>query len=220
MTFSPRAHARAAVIAVALVAHGVYALPLPEAISSKEIRRPGAQADLAFWQGALGRVGVEVTTQQLGSYAIDASRRLAALHHALKAPFAPVFDLVGANQSWALFASATTRPERLVVEIQPAGSTEWTPLLRRLDPCCTWREAQLEYRRIRGVWDGQDPDADRPGYKGLAKWIARQAFAEHPEAERVRVSLEQAVSRYPWQDPDPTLKRIHERVVARSEVGP
>ena len=41
----------------------------------------------------------------------------------------------------------------------------------------------------------------RPGYKGLTKWIARQAFLEHPDALRTRIRLEQSVSHYPWGDP-------------------
>lgn len=212
------AHLRAALIGLALLGHGVYALPLPDRITADQIARPQAQRDLATWRDLLGSVGIHVDSEELGRFAMDTSSALASVHDALKAPFKPMFRLVGANQSWALFAAATTEPERLVVEIRRAGSPEWVPVLRRLDPCCTWREEQLEYRRVRGVWDGQEGGGNRPGYKGLTKWIAARAFADFPDAERVRVRMEVGRSVYPWEEPDPTVTSAHVRVHRRGEV--
>jgi hypothetical protein len=220
MTPTAWAQVRAVVIAIVLVGHGIYALPLPAPVTSKQLATTDAERDLAVWRHGLAVVGIEVEDDQLRRFAIQGSAGLSRLHKVLKAPFKPAFDLVGANQAWALFASATTRPERLVVEIQRGSSTTWEPILRRLDPCCTWRESALEYRRIRGVWDGQDDDEQRPGYKGLTRWIARRAFEDYPDAQRVRVRLEQAISRYPWEEPDPTLKSLHERVHRRDFADP
>ena len=79
-----------------------------------------------------------------------------------------------------------------------------------MDPCCTWHESQLEYRRIRGVWDGQGK-RPRPAYKGLTKWIAEQVFSEMPDAEQVRVRLIRQRSTYPWEEADPKREPILER---------
>jgi hypothetical protein len=207
-------HLRAALIGLALLGHGVYALPLPRKITAEELAKPDHQRDLDLWTGWVTALGLPLERADLARITIEGSTALGTLHDTLKKPWAPLFGLVGVNQAWALFASATTHPDRLVVAIQADGSTEWTPILRRLDPCCGWHEAELEYRRIRGVWDGQN-DKMRPGYKGLTKWIARRAFDEHPEAARVRVYLERGESVYPWEPPvDATtveLERVHRR---------
>ncbi|MEQ1507339.1 MAG: hypothetical protein ABMB14_34240 [Myxococcota bacterium] len=215
MTRPPWADLRAAALLVALIGHGIYALPIPNAVKAEDLEKDWRQRELGVWRDGLARVGVELTDDELGAWLVSTTTGLHDLHRWLKTPFAPLFDLVGANQAWALFASATTAPDRLVVEIErpdpTTGEPGWVPILRRLDPCCTWREDELEYRRIRGVWDGQQ-DEMRAGYKGLTKWIARQAFADYPDASRVRVQLERGRSTYPWEPPDPTTTIEHQRV--------
>lgn len=209
-----RDHARAVAITLALVANAVYALPIPPAVTATKMEEEGRQRDLQAWEETLHAVGVPVDHDQLERLVVSTTTAFDDAHRTMKAPFKPLFDLLGADQSWALFASATTRPDRLEVSVQRKGSDEWETLLRRLDPCCTWHESQLEYRRIRGVWDGQGKKA-RPAYKGLTKWIASQVFAEMPDAAKVRVRLVRGHSTYPWEEDDPatepTLERIHLR---------
>ena len=212
-------HVRAALIGLALLGHGIYALPLPRKITDEDMKKPDHQRDLDLWTGWMEQLRVPLDREDLARITVEGSTALAKLHDTLKKPWAPLFGLVGVNQAWALFASATTHPDRLVVSIQEEGSTEWRPILRRLDPCCTWHEGQLEYRRIRGVWDGQN-DKMRPGYKGLTKWIARRAFDQYPEAKRVRVHLERGVSVYPWEELDPSTTVELERVHRRDQIEP
>lgn len=208
-------HVRGALIAVVLVANGIYALPLPPALSAKEIEEHAE--DLDTWVGILGAVGVEISRDELGQHVRAATAQIAKGHKLLKTPFKPLFDLVGANQAWALFSSASTRPDRLEVQVKREGSEEWQTLLRRLDPCCTWHEGQLEYRRIRGVWDGQG-DKMRPGYKGLSKWIAGRVFDELPDARSVRVRMLRGRATYPWEEPNPEVKPALERIHHRAEI--
>lgn len=215
-----RDHLRAVAITVALVANAVYALPIPPAITATKIEEEGRQRDLLMWEELLARVGLTIEHDRLEELVVTTTTALADGHRLLKTPFRPVFDLLGADQSWALFASATTRPERLEVAVLRKGSEDWEILLRRLDPCCTWHEGQLEYRRIRGVWDGQNK-RPRPAYKGLTKWIADRVFEEMPDAAQVRVRLIRYRSTYPWEEDDPSsepvLQRVHVR--GRSEGG-
>jgi hypothetical protein len=210
------AQIRAVLIAVALLAHGIYALPIPEPVSNTDVKNEVRQRDIAVWREWMASVGLEVSLEQFERTLIDTTQALSKLHRTLKKPFKPAFDLVGANQAWALFASASTSPDRLVIEIDRGEG--WEPILRRLDPCCPWREPQLQYRRLRGVWDGQTKSM-RAGYKGLTKWLAHKVFEEYPDAQRMRVYLERGVSVYPWQEPDPTLKIMHERVHRRGHLG-
>lgn len=212
----PWAHLRAAAIGLVLLGNAIYALPLPVALSKAQMREEGRQQDVTTWKTVLGAVGVQVERETIEEWILWYARSGNDLHNTLKAPFKPLFGLLGANQAWALFASATTRPERLVVEIQTEPGGPWVPVLRRLDPCCTWRDDQVRYRRIRGVWDGQK-DRPRTPYKNLQRWLADRALEDFPEARRVKVGLERTWSVYPWEDPDPRVERRHERIVERGE---
>lgn len=209
------AEIRAALLAVVLFAHGIYALPIPPAVSEKDVKNELRQRDIEVWRSWMAAVGLHVSLERFERALIGSTQGLAKAHRTLKSPFKPAFELVGANQSWALFASASTAPDRLVIEIDRGEG--WEPILRRLDPCCSWREPQLEYRRLRGVWDGQKGGM-RAGYKGLTKWIAREVFEEFPDAQRMRVYMERGVSVYPWEEPDPTREVKFERVHRRETI--
>ena len=201
-------HLRGALIAIALVAHGIYALPLPKAVPRAEMTKDWRQRQLGRWQQQLRSLGIEAEPAELEDVVVTGSARLAWVHRTLKTPFKPVFQLTNTNQSWALFAGATTRPERLVVEIMREGEARWEPVERRLDPCCNWREDQLRYRRVRGVWDSLQK-APRPAYRGLVRWIGRRAFEDFPDAVSVRIYLEQSISTYPWRPHDPKRDTRH-----------
>lgn len=209
-----RDHLRGAAIAVALVAHGIYALPLPQAINEKEVKEAWRQRDLELWRDALQSVGIEVEKRTLEQWLIDSTGLAHDLHQALKRPFRPVFRITGTNQAWALFASATTRPERLVIEIRRGGSTTWEPIHRRLDPCCSWRNELIRYRRIRGIYDGQSGRL-RPAYRNLTPWLSGLALADFPDADAVQIYVEQTRSTYPWQEDDPTMEIRNRRVHLR-----
>jgi hypothetical protein len=215
---SVREHLRAAVIGIVLLGHAIYALPLPEKVTPGELRRI-AGGDLAQWRTVLAALGVQWTQQELVEKVVSLTQVTGQVHRTLKTPFRPLFRLVGANQAWALFAGATTEPERLVVDVQHRGEREWTTLLRRMDPCCTWMEDQIRYRRLRGVWDSQNSGM-RPAYLGLTEWLATQAFTQFPRVERVRVRIERGRSTYPWEPVDHEIRYVHERVHSRQELRP
>ncbi|MBX2797728.1 MAG: hypothetical protein KTR31_08675 [Myxococcales bacterium] len=209
-----RDHVRAGLIALALVAHGIYALPIPSAVSEEQVAEPWRQRDIVLWQDVLGSVGIDVEKATLEQGLIDVTGAAHRFHQLLKTPFKPVFRFTGSNQAWGLFASATTRPDRLVIEVRREGQPDWHMIARRLDPCCTWYADHIRYRRIRGIWDGQK-DKARPAYRNLTKWLARRAFAEFEDVDQVRFRLERGRSTYPWKPPDDEreyrLVRVHYR---------
>ncbi|HHO52668.1 MAG TPA: hypothetical protein ENK18_17800 [Deltaproteobacteria bacterium] len=207
---------RGAAIAVALVAHGIYALPLPTAINEKAVKEPWRQRDLELWQEALQSVGIEIEKRTLERWLIESTGSAHDLHQRLKKPFRPVFRLTATNQAWALFASATTRPERFVIEIRPRGQITWEPIHRRLDPCCRWREDLIRYRRIRGIYDGQ-ADRLRPAYRNLTPWLAGLALRDHPDADAVQIYVEQSRSTYPWEPDDPAVEIRNRRIHLREQ---
>ncbi len=205
-------HLRAALIGIALLGSVIHALPLPPALSKADVQEAWRQADIAMWQRWLGSMGIETTKEQLEDWLLRSTQWSDKVDEKLEAPFAPVFDFLAIDQAWALFASATTRPDRLVVEVQ--RGEQWEVLFRRLDPCCTWRDPVLRYRRIRGIWDGQK-QKPRPAYRRLTEWIARETFVEFPDATAARIGLERTHTVFPWEEPDPDVEvrllRTHRR---------
>ncbi|MEN0066549.1 MAG: hypothetical protein AAGA48_30715 [Myxococcota bacterium] len=208
MTFKD--HLRGALIALALIAHGIYALPLPYKVTEVSLKEDWRQRDIRLWRGWLKNAGIDVTHEQIEANLMWATNLTGSLHKTLKAPFAPLFRITQSNQAWALFAAASTKPERLVIEVREHGQREWRPILRRLDPCCTWKEPIIRYRRIRGIWDGQKRRARRP-YLNLTQWLADQVLVEMPEVDEVRIYLEQGRTVYPWEPPDETRIERHVR---------
>jgi hypothetical protein len=206
------AHVRAGLIAIVLLANVVRAIPFPVAMTEAELHEEWRQDDIEMWRGWLGKAGIDVTHETIEQGLMSWTALSGKVRKTLRAPFDPLFDTLALDQAWALFASATTKPDRLVVEARRDG--QWTVLFRRLDPCCTWRDDQLRYRRIRGIWDGQK-DHTRPAYRFFSEWVADEVFREYPDADAVRVELERTHSVYPWIEPDPSvevrLQRIHRR---------
>ncbi len=213
-----RDHVRGVLIAIALLAHGIYALPFPGAVSEEEVRKDWRQRGLRQWRKRLSMVGVEVEHEALEDGFVKTTTTLHEIQDTLKTPFKPFFQLTNTNQAWALFAAATTRPERLVVEMRRRGEQAWIPLERKLDPCCSWREDQFRFRRLRGVWDGQK-DHIRPGYRNLSKWAARQVFDEFEDAVEMRIYIERGYTRYPWGTPKDDVVIRHELRFRRNQPG-
>jgi len=203
-------HARAAIILLALVAHGAHALPLPPRVTEHTLKEDWRQRDIRLWRGWLADAGIEVRHEAIEEQLLFWTNLTGTLHQTLKAPFRPLFRVTASDQSWALFAAASRRPERLVVEIREDDDSAWRVISRRLDPCCNWMDEVIRYRRVRGVWDGQKKHSRRT-YRNLSQWLADRAFEDFPEAQQVRVKLEQRYSPYPWEDPDDEVKIRHAR---------
>lgn len=208
-------HARGAALAVALLGHAIYAVPFTERITSADLENPGRQRSLQAWADTINGLGIAISDEELEQHVVDVTRFVNETHQTLKTPYKPVFQLTNTNQQWGLFASATTRPETIVVDVKRAGSDEWETLLRRLDPCCTWREDQFRYRRIRGLWDGLKK-SPRPGFRYLVRWIGRRAFEDFDDVEHVRVYMDRGRSTYPWRPPKPERETRHMWQVSRT----
>lgn len=201
-------HFRGALIAIALVAHSIYAVPFTGQLTRTDLREPARKRAVESWTEALNAVGVSTTVDDLTNQVADTTKFVHETHQTLKGPFKPIFQLTNIHQSWALFASATTRPETIVVDIRRAGSDQWETVARRLDDAHPWRAPQLRYRRIRGIWDGLKKNP-RPGYRNLVRWLGRRAFEDFEDAEFVRVYMNRGYSTYPWRPEKPQRETRH-----------
>ncbi|MCA9492261.1 MAG: hypothetical protein KC621_20150 [Myxococcales bacterium] len=204
---------RAIVIAVAIVANLVMAIPTSriddDLLDDPEYR----QGDVENWYRWTGGLGLG--EDRFRSVVLGVMSGWRDTVKALRAPFQPFFSLVHTNQQWGLFAVVGERKETVVIEVRRDG--EWETLYRRLDPEHTWHDDQLKYRRIRGVWDGVK-DEPKGTYKRLTEWIAKEIFLEQPDVDRVRVVLERTNLSLPWEPEDTTVERRAQRYHRRHEI--
>lgn len=209
---------RAALLAVVVFVHGVAASPLPPSPSSaKALANPIAVEELNGWVRLLGGLGVETNREQLTELAVESSIVTSELRSAVMKPFRPLLRITGTGQGWGLFTYPNTHPHRLVIEVERDGKFE--VVYRALDPEHAYLEPQLTFRRVRGVYD-DNASKVRPSYESFARWVARHAFEDWPDATRVRVKMIRTHVVTPGQTPDPKAETRLVRVVKRGEEGP
>lgn len=209
---------RAALLAVVVFVHGVAASPLPPSpTTAKALSNPIAIEELDGWVRLLSGVGVTTNRAQLTELAIESSVVTSELRGAVIKPFRPLMRITGTGQGWGLFTYPNTHPHRLVIEVERDG--EFQVVYRALDPEHTYLEPQLTFRRVRGVYD-DNASKVRPSYESFARWVARHAFEDWPDATRVRVKMIRTHVVTPGQEPDPKAEVRLVRVVKRGEEGP
>jgi hypothetical protein len=209
---------RAALLAVVVFVHGVAASPLPPSPTTpKAMANPIAVEELNGWVTLLGELGVKTTRAELTDLAIESSTVTSELRTAVIKPFRPLLRITGTGQGWGLFTYPNTHPHRLVIEVERDGKFE--VVYRALDPDHTYLEPQLTFRRVRGVYD-DNASKVRPSYESFARWVARHAFEDWPDATRVRVKMIRTHVVTPGQAADPIAETRLVRVVKRGEEGP
>ncbi|MEZ4317256.1 MAG: hypothetical protein R3F61_07120 [Myxococcota bacterium] len=217
---SPRAWLRAGCITVALVVHGIYALPSPRGIDEADIESPEGREEVERWRELLASLGVTYTHEELAAESLWWSNTLSDAHNTLQRPFRPWMRWTGTGQAWALFASPDTHPHRLEVYIH--DGTGWRAVFRRNHPTLDFLDATLRFRRVRGLYDGSTTNQRVP-YWNFSRWVAKQAFLAYPEADRVRVQMVREHTTLPWEPADAEevvkAKRIFKREAILPEDG-
>jgi hypothetical protein len=171
------AYLRAALITVVVLVHGVAALPVPHVVHPRELDDPVARDEVARWVERLGRVGVELTPEELGTLVVTWSGRLGRAHRQVLAPARPLFRWTGTGQGWALFANPDTHPSRL--ELSFLQGTDERLAYRRLDDVHDWQADVLAYRRVRGLYDATSArHRATPTVRRLAGWLLSEAPAQ------------------------------------------
>ena len=181
-------HLRALFIAYHVAAVVILSLPPPGAMTSPALwRSANLRADIAGYAAALQRAGVDVTATELGDRLLRAAHGVAAVTDALSRPFRGYAEVVGARQGWAMFASPQRHPAELHVELQEGES--WRLIYRPHDDAAAWRSATMRHNRMR-KFAGRFARGFIPkNYDELARWLAQEAAADHPQATAVRVRL-------------------------------
>lgn len=215
------ARGRAVVITLALLFHGIAALPLPHVVTAADLQNPVSREEVADWARRLGALGWAVTPEHLGEQVIAVTAAIGGAHRALLAPARPLFRLTGTGQGWALFANPDTHPARLQIRVWREGSDGPEIWFQHLDPASDHDAALLTYRRVRGVYDagGFRSKPSRP-YRRFAEWISRRILRDEPSITRVEVRTLRTHTTLPGEPLDPAVEVRHVVKVLRSGIAP
>jgi hypothetical protein len=207
-----REHVRAALIAFALLVHGIAASPLPKSVRRAQFDTPIAQEEIGRWVHLLTSVGIVTTHAEIAEASITYGTALADLRTTLLGPFRPWFRISGTGQAWGLFTFPDTFPHQLTVEIERGGT--WERIFAGLDDDATWMRTTLAYRRVRGVYDGNTRKPAK-SYDNLANWLAARALADFPDATAARIGFVRFHTKAPGEPPDTEQTVKFQRVVPR-----
>jgi hypothetical protein len=146
---------------------------------------PTVAAELEGWRSRLGAIGLQLDRKTYEDGLFTFARGLLRARAVALAPFQPYYRYVGVEQGWRMFVAPQTHPARLEIEVQEGGA--WRSVYLQLDPERRWRADQLESGRFRSALFRYAWKHYRRQHRQLARWIARQAEADFPQAAAVRV---------------------------------
>lgn len=203
---------RTALLTVVIVSHGIVALPIGPPVTDKSLNSERGRAEVDAWMRIAGPLGFS------REGFVDAvklwSERLVATDRLLTSPIKPVMRLTRTGQSWALFATPDDDPQCLEIRgVTASGDTRL--LYRRLDPDHTFLRPQLDFRRVRGVYDltGTSKPAR---YKNFAAWAGAAALAAYPDLEAVEIAQKRTYTTLPGAPRDPRIDERHHVRIDRS----
>ena len=206
------AHLRAGAIVLVVFVHFCQGAPRPR-VSAESAAKPGAAQNIARWAERLGMTPAELTESL-----IELSDQGDRVRQAIAGPPWKLFGRLGFEQRWALFSGSRRRTWRMSIDWRAVGGP-WVLAYRVQDPEHRWNARQIDYRRVRGVWN---PSADeaRPGYGFFVDWIARSLCADEPDAREVRVRYARLLPPRPGGPPHPEdeFGFVERRACVRTEA--
>lgn len=210
-------YARAGILTAVIALQLLDAIPLPD-LRPHHLTNPVAWEELRRWTHTLNRAGVDISERELADLGLDVGGAARTFRRRVLQPWEPFRWVTGTGQNWSLFAIPESAVGRLVVEgVDTAGNR--TTFYRAPGGESDHLEAMLEYRRVRGVYDGAcDRPKPRKVYAQFGKWLSAHLMAEHPELQLVEVRLDLHRIRTPGEEPAPPDERRHARMYTRGEL--
>lgn len=188
-----RAHVRAALLLLLIVAQALIALPFGPKVTAKTISTPAAQREVDAWMRLAAPLGF--TREGFEAAIIEGSRILVDGDRVYISPITRQFKQVALGQAWALFAVPTDTPRRL--EVRGVTDTDRLLLYKRHDPEHQSLGSVFNYRRVRGIYD----KGKRTGaYRRLFEWSAARMFQEDPSLQVVEMIQRERRVGAPWED--------------------
>jgi hypothetical protein len=172
---------RAALVLAHVVS--VFVLSLPEDLANPaRWETKNHHDDMAQWARYLHRDPPRFTRD-----VFELASAYTGTRNVIATPFVPYATFSGSRQGWNMFASPMRHPGEVHVDVEEKGV--YRPIFRPHSPDARWRVEQFEEHRFRKFM-GRFARGFRPAaFDQLARFLAKQAFADYPAATRVRVAL-------------------------------
>lgn len=182
-------HLRTILVLLHVLAITLLAFPAPVGLTQRALAQPEIQDTIQADAEALQDLGVDLGPQRLSALLWSAGSRFLAARRTLLAPFRPYARAVGCEQGWRMFGTLNRRPAWLLIELQE-GET-WRPIYRSRSETLSWHRQWLDQERMRAQVNQFAWLRHRQSYDELGTWLARQAAVEFPQANHIRLSMEQ-----------------------------
>lgn len=154
---------------------------------------PHNREQFNHWSATLSRFGLDISSTRLKSELWEFTRRYVRLHSQLMRPVRWLPEQLGFGQSWRMFSNPQTTPSRLWLEVDDGHGFE--PIYVSRSSEHTWRRSFFEHHRVRKLLGRIGRGGRDAAYESLARWVAKRAFQDYPNAARVRVRT------YVWATP-------------------
>lgn len=175
-------HIRALLIAAHIAAVIVSAFPSPSGGMTRSAwKDPTVQAELSVWAQRLS-----METAVLEEHLWDLAVAFMSVRKTALKPFKPYYQHAGTYQAWHMFVAPHRNPAKLEIALD-YGSEDWTLIYRARDPEYAWKAEVFDHNRARAALFRYSWKHYRTPYRQLTDWLAGQAAAEFPEAERIRL---------------------------------
>lgn len=195
MTAAPHAPAgrwpaiRAALVLFHVTAVVVLSFPANRGLVDRRAwQTDNAQADFRAWSESLGGIGVDVSPQDLQARLWELSRAYLRVRRVVAAPFEAYARLTGVSQGWQMMTSPQRHPAELHVAVRTHAKAPWQPVYASRSDTLTWRRDQLDHDRFRKIVGRFARSRDTTSYDRVARWLAKAAAADFPDASGARVT--------------------------------
>jgi hypothetical protein len=180
---------RAVLIALHVLAVLAVACPAPvKGSDAKSWRRPGVRAELAAWTKRLHTIGIDVTEPELAQFGQRVSTSWSDARNDAAAPAIAYLKAIGATQGWYMFTAPDRAPQRFTFAVTTsATSADGKPVEHPVfdfgrgvvDTTLVDPDFLSEHRVRRAFF--QTAWSDRPVFREVCSWLAREAAAKRPD---------------------------------------
>jgi hypothetical protein len=183
-----RDHLRAGLIALHMAALLIMCLPVPGKLGPGRLKEPGFQAQLRSWRSVGRSVGVKLSQEEAVAMVVRIADVMREVRHKSVKVVKPYIRRVGAGQAWQMFGVVQTDPGILRVELYEGGA--WRDLFRHGDPNADWMGRFMYSERGRALLNQYAYRSRQQSYERFGSWLACRAHAEHPEATKLRTTIQ------------------------------
>lgn len=166
----------------------VLSLPRPGELSKKSAwDKPRVQRNFAAGTRLLRGLGLPLEDDTLEALTWDAAQLYLRAQATASKPFARYAHAVGIRQGWRMFLGGSREVAREHIELERSGA--WRTLYVRGSREHRWLGRELDYHRFRKIC-GHAVRGHEAEWEAFARYLARRAAAEFPDARRLRLRTE------------------------------